>query len=224
MGTELTQTRWSKCTKHFDEVYLQQIKEGTVTEFSVQIVLEERCEDCNACKHDGEDCDGHRYCEICGSGPLTEGWCFEEDADYRCSKEDCEPKDLWIGNVFCKTSKEAYDASESQGGGICYYTEWEESEFCECPPTCKCRQYLALTEYPIYFDATILHKVVVLGRGKYGALAVINSPKGRLLYDEAIHTVWGSTLEDADPHYLSIGDEVTVDPDAGRITKDEKDE
>ena len=218
-GIEMVQTYW-KCKKHFDEFYNNEIKFELVTMFTVQLVLEERCEDCNHCDHDGEDCDGHRYCEICGSGPLIEGWCFEEDANYRCPASACEPKDLWIGREFCKTSQEAYEASERQGGSICYYTEWDEGEFCECPATCKCR-HLALQKYPIYFDATILHKVEVLGRGKYGALAVINSEQGRLSHDDLTHSIWGSTEAGQEPHYLSLGDEVVIDRTAGRVTPEE---
>ena len=215
-GLEMVQTYW-KCKKHFDQFYNNEIKFELVTTFTVQLVLEERCEDCNYCDHDGEDCDGHRYCEICGSGPLTEGWCFEEDASYRCPLTACEPKDLWIGREFCKTPQEAYDASKRQGGSICYYTEWEEVEFCRCPPTCKCR-HLALQKYPIYFDATMIHKVEVLGRGKYGALAVINSQQGRLSHDDLIHSIWGSTSTTQEPHRMMLEEEVLLDPNLGRVT------
>ena len=92
------------------------------------------------CEHQGEPCWGHRYCEICGKGPLLEGWCFEEDANYRCPSKDCEPRDIWIRDVFCATPDEAFEASERFGGNICYYTEWEETqeEICDCPDGCPC--------------------------------------------------------------------------------------
>ena len=216
MQSGMVQTYW-KCGLHFDEMYKHEIKHGLVNIFTVQIVMEDRCEDCNHCEHDGEDCDGHRYCEICGSGPLTEGWCFEEDANYRCPQSACEPKDLWIAGEFCKTPQEAYEASERHGGGICYYTEWDEGEFCECSSTCKCRN-LTLQRYPIYFDATMIHKVEVLGRGKYGALAVINSQQGRLSHDDFINSIWGSTSTMQEPHRMMIEEEVLINPKAGRVT------
>jgi len=219
METGMVQTYW-KCGLHFDEMYKHEIKAGLVNTFAVQIVMEDRCEDCNHCEHDGEDCPGHRYCEKCGNGPLTEGVCFEEDATYRCMNKKCEPVELWIAGEYCQTAEQVYEASERHGGNLCYVTDWEESEFCECPPECKCRQ-LALQKYPIYFDARIIHKVEVIGRGKYGALAGINSQEGQNLYEDLIHSVWGSTEAGQEPHYLLLGDEVVIDPTAGRVTPEE---
>ena len=216
MQSGMVQTYW-KCGLHFDEMYKHEIKAGLVNTFAVQIVMEDRCEDCNHCEHDGEDCPGHRYCEICGAGPLTVGVCFEEDANYRCMSKGCEPVKLWIAGEYCETAEQAYDASERHGGNICYVTDWEESEFCECPPECKCRQ-LALQKYPIYFDVTMIHKVEVIGRGKYGALAMINSQQGQMTYDDFIHSIWGSTSTNEEPHRMLMEEEVLLDTKAGRVT------
>ena len=121
------------------------------------------------CPHDGEPCDGFRFCEICGAGPLVEGYCFEQDNSYRCARDSCEPKNLWIGDVYCADAEAAYDASEKQGGDICYYTEWERNEFCDCESGCPCWA-LTTSEYRIEVDVIVTRLYLVNAESPLEAL------------------------------------------------------
>ena len=64
----------------------------------------------------------------------------------------------------------------------------------------------------------MIHKVEVIGRGKYGALAMINSQQGQMTYDDFIHSIWGSTSTNEEPHRMLMEEEVLLDTKAGRVT------